>query len=292
MKFGFFLGCQIPFLKPEVEASIRKVMSALGVELIDLEGYSCCPTWMSVPSLDLNAWLSISARNLAIAENLGVDVVTGCNNCFSVLNHARYLLKDEKRKFEVNRILSKFGKFYRGTSKVYHVIHVLSDFVEQKELKKKVVHPLKDLTVAIHPGCQLLWPTRIMDVKEENPFYPEKLKNLVEMLGAKAPYYSRLDYCCGAGTSVAYIDYEKSSYFVLTKLESMKEEIEPDLIVTPCSTCLIQIEEMQKKLKKDGKINFEIPVVYYTQLLAICMGIPANEVFREESAKIILEVIR
>ena len=293
MKFGLFLGCQIPFLKPEIEASIRGVFSSLGIELIDLSGYSCCPTWMSVPSLDLNAWLAISARNISIAESLGVDIVTGCSNCYSVLNHARYLLKDENRRMEVNKILTKFGKFYRGVSKIYHVIHVLSDFVDRKSLKKSVKYPVRGLRVAIHPGCHLLWPARIMDKPERNPFYPEKLRELVEILGAEAPYYSRQDYCCGAGTSIAYIDYEKSSYFVLTKLKSMREEIDPDLIVTPCSTCQIQLEEMQKRLRRDGKIDFEIPVVYYTQLLAVCMGVPAEKVFRDaRKVETLLEVVK
>jgi|Deesub1362A_J573_1020465.scaffolds.fasta_scaffold00291_46 heterodisulfide reductase subunit B len=280
MKFGLYLGCQIPFIRPDLEVSIRKTLPLLGVKIIDLEGYSCCPTWVSAPSFDEDAWLAISARNISIAEENGVDIVTGCNNCYSVLSHARYLLKDEERREKVNRILGKVGRFYRGKSKIYHITHVLSDFVGKKKLKENLEYSLDGMVVAVQPGCHMLWPTRIMDVQEENPFYPQKLKNLVELLGAKSPYYSRIEYCCGAGPSIRAIDYEKSAYFVLTKLMSIKEEVDPDFIVTGCSTCYIQLDETQQKLRKEGKVGFQIPVFYYTQILAICMGIEPDSVVR------------
>ncbi len=279
MKFGLYLGCQIPFLRPDVEASIRRVMDSFDIKLVDLEGYSCCPNWISAPSYDIDAWLAISARNISIAEDKGVDIITGCNNCYSVLNHAKYLLEDFEKRERINRILSKIGRYYRGSSKVYHVVHVFSDFLGVKAIKDSIEFSLDDIVAAVQPGCNLLWPTRIMNLKEENPFYPKKLRNLVEALGAEAPHYSRIEYCCGMG-SMRTIDYSKSVEFVLTKLMSIKEEIDPDLIVTACSSCYIQLDEIQGKLKKEGKIDFEIPVFYYTQLLAICMGIEPELVLK------------
>lgn len=125
MKYALYLGCQIPFVRPDLEVSIRDVFSILGIDLVDLEGYSCCPTWISAPSYDVDAWLAISARNISLAEDKNLDIVVGCNNCYSVLNHARYMLKDEKLRERTNRILSKVGRIYRGSSKVFHVVHIL-----------------------------------------------------------------------------------------------------------------------------------------------------------------------
>jgi len=278
LKFGLYLGCRIPLVKPELEVSIKKVLPLLGVRLTELEGYSCCPTWVSIPSFDEEAWLAISARNISIAEENGVDVVTGCSNCYSVLNHARHLLEDEKRRERTNRILSRIGRVYRGKAKIHHITHILSNFVGRKKIRENLVYPLDGLVVAVHPGCHMLWPTKIMDIPEENPFYPRVLRDLVEVLGGKAPYYSRIEYCCGAGSFIINMDYETSSYFVLTKLTSIKEEIDPDFIVTACSSCYIQLDEVQRRLRKEGKIDFEIPVFYYTQVLAICMGIDPDSV--------------
>ncbi|WP_202319841.1 CoB--CoM heterodisulfide reductase iron-sulfur subunit B family protein [Archaeoglobus neptunius] len=280
MKYALYLGCQIPFLRPDLEVAIREVSLALGIELVDLEGYSCCPTWISVPSYDIEAWLALSARNIALAEEKNLDMVVGCNNCYSVLNHARYMLKDEKWREKTNRILSKVGRVYRGSSKVLHIIHILESV--EKKIKKSLKYDLKGLTVAVQPGCHTLWPERVMDIREENPFYPKKLRELVEILGASAPHYSRMEFCCGMG-SMKTIDYERSLEFVLEKLKSMKEEIDPDMIVTACSSCYIQLDEAQQKLERDGKIDFKIPVFYYPQILAVCMGFDVSKVARFSS---------
>ncbi len=280
MRYAFYPGCQIPFLRPDLEVAIREVFSILEIELVDLHGYSCCPAWISAPSYDMEAWLAISARNIALAEEKNLDIVVGCNNCYSVLNHARYTLKDEEWRERVNRILAKIGRVYRGSSKIYHVVHVIESV--ERRVRRNLKYKLDGLVAAAQPGCHILWPARIMDSKEENPFYPKQLRKLIEVLGAKAPHYSRIEFCCGMG-SMKTIDYEKSLDFVLTKLRSMKAEIDPDIIVTACSSCYIQLDEAQKRLRRDGKIDFEIPVFYYPQLLAICMGVEPNRVVRISS---------
>ncbi len=291
-KLGLYPGCLIPLQRPELEVSIRKVLPLLGVRLTELEGYSCCPTWISAPSFDEDAWLAISARNISIAEESGVDIVTGCSNCYSVLNHARFLLKDEERRERINRILSRVGRFYRGKARIYHITHILWDFAGKRKLRENLVYSLDGMVVATHPGCNMLWPTRIMDTPEDNPFYPQRLNDLVEALGARAPYYSRIEYCCGAGSSIVGTDYEKSSYFALTKLNSIKEEVDPDFVVTACSSCYIQLHETQEKLRKEGKIDFQMPVFYYTQVLAICMGVDPESVVRAgETEKGVIERI-
>ncbi len=277
-KIGLFLGCNIPLKAPDIEQSIRKVFPALGVEIVDLVGASCCPAWGTAPSFDIDTWLALSIRNIVLAEEQGVDLMTGCNSCFGVLSEAKHLVDHhpEKRKV-VEQKLALIEKQYKGTAQVYHVMHVLYKEIGLDRIAEKVKYTLKQLRVAVQTGCHLLWPSEVMQVKEQNPFYPTMLKELCEALGADAPHYSKLESCCGMG-AMRSTDQEKSLSLAKEKLLCMKEEIDPDMIVTTCSSCYLQFDGAQKIFRDRGEIDFSIPVFYYTQLLALCMGFDPSEV--------------
>ncbi len=277
-KIGLFLGCNIPLKAPDIEQSIRKVFPALGVEIVDLVGASCCPAWGTAPSFDIDTWLALSIRNIVLAEEQGVDLMTGCNSCFGVLSEAKHLVDHhpEKRKV-VEQKLALIEKQYKGTAQVYHVMHVLYKEIGLDRIAEKVKYTLKQLRVAVQTGCHLLWPSEVMHVKEQNPFYPTMLKELCEALGADAPHYSKLESCCGMG-AMRSTDQEKSLSLAKEKLLCMKEEIDPDMIVTTCSSCYLQFDGAQKIFRDRGEIDFSIPVFYYTQLLALCMGFDPSEV--------------
>lgn len=276
-KCGIYLGCNIPFRAPDIEQSFNKVFPALGVELVDMEGATCCPAWGTAPSFDINTWLSISGRNINIAEEKNVDIMTGCNSCFGVMSEAKHMIDhDAEKKKTLQANLAKIDRQFKGTSDVYHVSHVLYEQIGLEKISESLKYSLKDLKVAVQPGCHILWPTEVMKVKEKNSFYPTILKELTEALGAEAPHYSKLAECCGMG-AMRSTDAEKSLGLLKKKLVNMKEECDPDIIVTTCSSCYLQFDSGQKLLKEKGEIDFEIPVFYYTQLLALCMGFdPAN----------------
>jgi heterodisulfide reductase subunit B len=270
-KYGLYLGCNIPFKAPDIEQSMRKVLAALDVDTVDLKGATCCPGWGTAPSFDLDTWLTVSARNIALAEEQGAHVMTGCNSCYGVLSEAHHMIEHKDRMGVVNENLSRIGRKYKGEAKVYHVAHILHDIVGPEKIREKLKYDLNGLKIAIQPGCHVLWPTDVMEVKEDNPFYPVQLKALCETLGAEVPHYSRLEDCCGMG-SLRSTDAEKSFTLVKNKYESMHEEIKPDMIVTTCSSCYLQMDEAQQIFKERGEMDYEIPVFYYTQLLALCMG--------------------
>ena len=277
-KFGLYLGCNIPFKAPDIEQSFRKVLPELGVDIVDLEGASCCPAWGTAPSFDLDTWLAISGRNIALAEEQNAHIMTGCNSCFGVLSEAKHMIEHKAGKKEVvNEKLAQIGRKYQGAAKIYHVAHVLHDIVGVEKIKEKIKYNLEGLKIAVQPGCHILWPSDVMEVKEENPFFPTQLKELCEVLGAEVPHYSRLEDCCGMG-AMRSTDQAKSFITLKRKLDSMKEEIDPDLIVTTCSSCYLQLDGGQKILREKGEIDYSIPVFYYTQLLALCMGFEAAEV--------------
>jgi heterodisulfide reductase subunit B len=295
VKYGLFLGCNISFNRPDIEQSLRKTLPALGVEIVELEGQSCCPTWGTMPSIDVVGWCAIAARNLAIAEQKGVDAISACNSCYGSLNEARHkMLHNPEILQKVNEILAEVGKKYEGKAKCRHVAWVLYKDVGLEKIKESLKYTLDGLTVAVQPGCHFLWPSEVYPDKEEDPFNPVVLRELCEALGGEAPYYSRLIDCCGMG-ALRSTDIEKSLILVERKLKCIKEELDADMIVTTCSSCAIQLDDAQERLRKAGKINFSIPVFHYVQILAVCMGFDPQQVAgicvtpRDEIIKTILE---
>lgn len=272
MKVGFFVGCNTAFNRPDLEAAVRYVFPALGVDLDDLEGQSCCPTWGTMPSVDEAGWCAISGRNLALAEAKGLDMVTVCGSCYGSLAETKHkLTHDPELMAKVNEMLMGVGKEFRGTSDIIQAVYYIHRKVGLDAIAEKIKYRLDGITIAVQPGCHALWPSSVYTYGEEDTFHPVVLRELCEALGASAPAYSRLTDCCGMG-GMRSIDMKKSLKLVQVKLSSIKEEVNPDLIVTGCSSCLIQMDTAQSQLQKDQSIDFEIPVLHYMQLLALCMG--------------------
>ncbi len=277
-KIGLYLGCNIPLKAPDIEQSFRKILPALGIEPVDLQGASCCPAWGTAPSFDLNTWCALSSRNLTIAEALGVDVMTGCNSCFGVLSEAKHFLEDADRRKAVNASLATINREFKGTSDIYHVAHVLHRKVGAEKIRENLKYSLDGLKIAVQTGCHTLWPSDVYKVKEQNPYYPTILRELCEATGATVPHYSRLESCCGMG-GMRSTDVDKSLRLFKDKLQSIKDETDADLIVTTCSSCFLQFDMSQPILKERGLIDFEpIPTLYYTQLLALAMGFDPTQV--------------
>lgn len=278
MRVGFFVGCNTAFNRPDLEKAVRYAFPALGVALDDLEGQSCCPTWGTMPSIDLAGWCAVGARNYALAEEKNIDMITVCGSCYGSLAESRHkLLSDPELKARVNAMLKSIGREFKGTSRIRHATCYLYKEIGPEKIGEAVRYKLNGLTIAVQPGCHALWPSEVYEDKEEDTFHPKVLIELCEALGAKVPYYSRLLDCCGMG-GMRSTDMEKSFKLVEKKLNSMKEEINPDLIVTACSSCLIQLDTAQGFLQKDRKINYEIPVLHYMQLLALCLGAKPEQV--------------
>lgn len=274
-RYALFLGCNIPWQYPDVEQSIRKTLPQLGVELQDMENYSCCTAPAILPSIDETAWLAISGRNMSIAEGMGLDIVTGCSGCYSILNHARFFLSIGQKREEANRLLRLINREYKGTSKVLHLIHVLYRDVGVAKVKQNLKRNLEGFKVSLEIGCHQLWPSALFG--QDDPVRPTILAEMCRALGAEVQIYSKLLRCCG-GSGFRATALVKSFKLVKDKLESIRSETEADMIVTTCPSCLMQMDEGQQKLREMGEINYSIPVFYYTQLLALCMGFDAKEV--------------
>ncbi|MFH1335394.1 MAG: heterodisulfide reductase-related iron-sulfur binding cluster, partial [Candidatus Zixiibacteriota bacterium] len=128
MKYAPFFGCMITVKYPQMEAAVRKTTKNLGMELVDLDGYSCCPDPIYFKSTDKLTWLTIAARNICIAEEAGLDLVTMCSGCTATLSEANFHLSAEPElKEKVNQRLKRIGREYKGTVSVRHIVTVLRD---------------------------------------------------------------------------------------------------------------------------------------------------------------------
>ncbi len=277
MAYGFFLGCNMPAIRPDVERAIRVTMPALGVELRDLDGYVCCPAFGTFPSLDEEAYLAVSAWNLSIGEAKGLDLLVECGSCYSSLcTGKRTLEKHAAQRERVNALLAKAGKSYQGKSSPRHVTDVLHNVVGLEQIRKSVRKPLSGMRAIIQYPCHTLFPSKVVGF-EDNAARPHALAELVEALGAEVVHYSLEYQCCGGAGGFHGASKAEANQFAKQKLDAIKAETRADFIVVSCITCLMHLDNVQKEIS-DEQTTYELPVFDYNQLLALTMGFPASEV--------------
>jgi heterodisulfide reductase subunit B len=257
----------IPARHPAMEFAIRSTLEKLEIEIVDLEGASCCPDPIYFKSKDKLSWLAVAARNLTLAEDLGLDIFTNCSGCTATLSETYHLLQDEELRDQVNERLARVDREYRGTSRIRHIATLVRDEVGYDKVRESVVRPLEGLKVAIHYGCHLLKPSRIMQV--DNPDNPEVMVKLVEALGASPVRHRNWYLCCGKACQ----DDQIPNQMMHDLLDTVREE-EADILGMICPTCFGQFDHGQKKIAKLFEKDFSTPPVYYFQLLAFAQGMP------------------
>jgi heterodisulfide reductase subunit B len=279
MRYGLFPGCNMPVIRPDVERAIRLTMPELGVDLVDLPGYVCCPAFGTFPSLDEDAQLAVCAWNLSIGEELGVDLLVECGSCYSSLNTGRDLIaRDEARKARVNALLGKAGKRYEGRAVPRHISDVLYNEVGVDRIRESLKSDLGGFRAVIQYPCHTRYPSDVLGF-EESSARPHLLAELVEALGAEVREFSLEHQCCGGAGGFRHSSHAEATEFTRTKLDAIREETDADLIVVACITCLMHLDDVQKELSEQGgNGEYALPVFDVAQLLALCMDFPADQV--------------
>jgi len=266
--YALFLGCLIPRHLPYMEVAARKTLKSLGVQTVELHGASCCPEPMGIQGLDHITWLALAARNLCIAEELNLDILTLCNGCYETLKTANTLLEENPHlKAEINKILAKIGKQFQGKIKVFHLVQILYEDVGPQKIKSLVQIPLRGIRVGAHYGCHLVRPSTIM--KFDDPEQPSSLDKLITALGARSVRYPRKMLCCGAG--LRGIDSTSAMAIAQIKLANMKRA-GVDCMVVTCPYCMIQYDLSQHLIQRAFNEVYNIPVFYYPELFCLAMG--------------------
>ncbi len=272
-KFAFFPGCLIPVRYPQMEAAIRKTLPKLGVEIVDLPGFTCCPDPIYFKSYDKTAWLAVAARNLAVAEEAGLNLFTICSGCTATLSETYQQLNTNRSlRDEINKRLARVGKEYKGTSTIRHVVTVIRDEVGLEAIAASVVRPLAGLRVAIHYGCHLLKPSHIMKV--DDPDDPHILDDMVAALGATPVRHDEWILCCGKACK----DEEAPSRMMYDLLMSVAA-VEADVLGVVCPSCFNEFDLGQVKLAREhDDESLKTPAVYYFQLLGLAQGLTLEDV--------------
>lgn len=194
MKYALYLGCMIPFREMSYEISARRVIKNLGFELQDMVDANCCG--LPIDPVNHEMMLLLAARNLCIAEKMGLDIMTLCNGCTGILMKVNKMLKqDRDLKKQINGQLGNIGMEFQGKIDVKHFVQILSN-MGLEELRKHIIRPLNSLAVAGFTGCHIFRPSEFMEVK--NPEDPSLLSDLIEVTGARSVRYVDEFQCCGA----------------------------------------------------------------------------------------------
>jgi len=277
-RFLFFLGCLIPYRLASYEVSARKVLGKLGVELVEMPEFNCCG--FPVASLDYELALSLAARNLCLAEQQNMTILTLCNGCFGTLNEANMVLKEDRAlRDKINHNLQQIGMEFKGTIRVKHLVHVLTEDIGIEKLKEFVTNPLKGLRVGQHTGCHLLRPVKHVG-HLDNSEDPVVLKKLINITGAECLDYQDETECCG--NTVIGINEEIPFKISKEKLEHVKAS-GAQALVTVCPSCHMMYDFNQPRIEKAFNVVFNLPVLHYTQLLGLAMGFKPEDLMLGEN---------
>jgi heterodisulfide reductase subunit B len=262
--YALFLGCIAPAKTLGYDLSTRNVAEALKIELTDLS-FSCCG--FPLFGVKQDTAMLMAARNLAIAEEEGLDILTICGACSFILSKVQKRYQQDKAK-KLNSALNKLGLDYQGGITVKHFARMLYEDYGIDKLRKAVNHPLNNLQVAAHYGCYYHRRSDIYD-HFDDPDTPVSLDKLISITGATSIPYEEKMQCCGG--ALLGIEEKKSYTMTMEKLEHVKAQ-GVDAMVLVCPFCGILYDSCQKDIEKQFNKNFHIPVLYYPQLLGLALG--------------------
>jgi len=266
MKYAYYPGCSLHSTAKEYDLSTKEVASALGIELVQIPDWICCGATPAHITMHLLS-IALPVKNLLQAKKMdSCEVVTCCAACFSRLKIANEFMKrDPEHREKVEKIV---GEPYRGEVKVRHFLDVLANVFGLKNLKEKIVKEIKGLKAACYYGCLLTRPKDVTGFDDlEEPHLMDDLMKTIGVEPVKWPYKTE---CCGASFSLTKTDIVlKLSCDIL----QMAEDEGAEAIVVACPLCQSNLDLRQGMINKKYNKNFNMPIFYFTQLVALSLGI-------------------
>jgi heterodisulfide reductase subunit B len=277
-KLTYYPGCSSQGSAAHLDRSLRAVLPVLDIELTDIEDWNCCGASVGHIEGGHLANAALSARNLATARQQGPeDVVTPCAACYLNTHYVNESLRaDEKLKADLNEALGAAGKSYDGSLHVRHICEALVTDVGLEAIKAKVKKPLTGLKVAGYVGCQTVRPFANTERANQFDTYddPSFLDDFAQACGAEAVPFKRKTQCCGGSVSVMSPD---KTLHLMKDILQEAQDMGADVISTPCPLCQTNVEMYQPQINAKFGTSFAIPVVFYSQLMAVAFGLDAKK---------------
>lgn len=259
MPYSYYPGCSLHSTGLEYGLSTRAVFECLNIDLIELQGWNCCGA-SSAHALNHMLSLALPARNLALAQRAGYDLVAPCAACFNRMKSADYTLRsDPQTREEVEAIV---GFEYTGEIGVRPVLAVLYEDYGVEPIAARIRKPLQGLRVVPYYGCLLVRPPQVTQF--DDPDHPRVMAELLEAIGADVLPWSYATECCGAGLSLGRSDVVQG---LVSRLADRAREAGADALVTACPLCQVNLEMRQTYEPK-------MPAFYFTELIGLALGLP------------------
>ena len=265
MKYAYYPGCSAESTARDHHMSILEVAGALDIDMAELKGWTCCG---STPAHHTDRLLSLSlpAANLLKVQETGLSMVVSCAACFNrmkVANHEIRTNPDIKK-----QVANTLGEQYDGSVEIRHFIEILLEDIGIDRIQNAFTHSLNDLKVVSYYGCLLVRPHEVTGF--DDPENPTSMDQLVKAMNGEALDWPHKVECCGGGFALSRPDIVIE---LSDSILGMAEAAGAQCITVACPMCQVNLDLRQKDINSKKNKNYNLPIVYITQLLGLCLGI-------------------
>ncbi|MEQ8462104.1 CoB--CoM heterodisulfide reductase iron-sulfur subunit B family protein [Coleofasciculus sp. E1-EBD-02] len=265
MTYSYYPGCSLHSSAKEFDISTRVVMQELGIELEELEDWSCCGGSIAA-GVSHEVGMALAARNVVLAQQKNRDLLASCSGCYNKSAKAAKALENETERNKITPILSQMGmSISDSNTKVRNVVDVLANDVD---ISRRIKKPLRGLKVACYYGCLL---TRPQDLTGwDSPVFPMSMDKLSEICGAEVVDFRSKTKCCGGPILVPQ---EKVAFELTKRLLDEAKSLGADCMVLACPLCANNLELRQPDIEKAYNVSYKLPILYITEIIGLALGI-------------------
>lgn len=263
MRFIYYPGCSQKSSAISYEKSFLAVCHVLGIELTELEDWNCCGTTIAI-SVNKTVSSFLAARNLGLAHQYKLPVVTPCPSCYVSMRRTLKECKENKAQFnQISELLAEEQLAFSTDAEVYHALEFLVSVIGLDTIANKVCNPLKGFRIAPYYGCQLVSPYANGSISHD----PRQLEQLIEVLGAHPVNFPFRTLCCGGSLMFTLKEQAKKlSSMILGSIQ----KTDANLIVTPCGLCQLNLEMALKR---------SLPIINIGQMLGLALGLDPRSLY-------------
>ncbi|MDP2937049.1 MAG: CoB--CoM heterodisulfide reductase iron-sulfur subunit B family protein [Dehalococcoidia bacterium] len=267
--YAYYPGCSLSSTAREYDVSTRKVFEALGLELRELEDWSCCGA-SAAKGINHLLGLALPGRVIQQAEEANLPLTTPCPECYSRLRFAAYEMKDEATRKQVSQVLETEIK---NTGAIEPTLKIIWQYDGDLRIKK----PLTGLKAVAYYGCLFVRPKDVAAFDDQED--PRSMDDIVTRLGVEMLDWGFKTECCGAYLSVPKPEIV---YRLVYRILKGAKQAGADCVVVACPLCQANLDTRQKAIEERYRVHFDLPIIYFTQLMGLAMGFSAQELLLDK----------